>query len=65
VAAFATALVNTPDQLPENLLGRVAHKHASLAIAPELTELGGAAESHEVADEDLDEAHAATAANSS
>jgi nitric oxide dioxygenase len=35
VAAFATALVNTPDHLPENLLARVAHKHASLGIQPE------------------------------
>src|SRR5262245_66059204 len=35
VAAFATALVNTPDQLPENLLSRIAHKHASLGIQPE------------------------------
>ncbi|MEV5776229.1 globin domain-containing protein [Streptomyces antimycoticus] len=35
VAAFASALVNTPDRLPENLLARVAHKHASLGIAPD------------------------------
>ena len=35
VAAFAAALVNTPDQLPENLLARVAHKHASLGIEPD------------------------------
>jgi len=35
VAAFATALVNTPDHLPENLLSRIAHKHASLGIQPE------------------------------
>jgi nitric oxide dioxygenase len=35
VAAFATALVNTPDQLPENLLNRIAHKHASLGIRPD------------------------------
>src|SRR5215469_10956403 len=35
VAAFATALVNTPDHLPENLLARVGHKHASLGIEPE------------------------------
>ena len=34
VAAFASALVNTPDHLPENLLARVAHKHASLGIQP-------------------------------
>jgi len=35
VAAFATALVKTPGHLPENLLARVAHKHASLSIQPE------------------------------
>jgi nitric oxide dioxygenase len=34
VAAFAGALVNTPDHLPEKLLARVAHKHASLGIEP-------------------------------
>jgi nitric oxide dioxygenase len=39
VAAFATALVNNPDQLPENLLARVAHKHASLGIAPDQYQL--------------------------
>ena len=35
VAAFAGALVNTPDRLPEKLLARVAHKHASLGIQPD------------------------------
>jgi nitric oxide dioxygenase len=35
VALFASALVNHPDQLPEHLLQRVAHKHASLGISPE------------------------------
>jgi nitric oxide dioxygenase len=35
VAAFASALVQTPDQLPENLLCRVAHKHASVGVAPD------------------------------
>jgi nitric oxide dioxygenase len=35
VAAFATALVKTPDHLPENLLARIAQKHASLGIQPE------------------------------
>ena len=35
VAAFATALVNTPDRLPENLLSRIAHKHVSLGLRPE------------------------------
>src|SRR3954447_15749704 len=32
VALFASALVSHPDQLPEHLLSRVAHKHASLGI---------------------------------
>ena len=35
------------------------------AVTARLTELGGAAESHEVADEDLEEANAAAAADSS
>jgi nitric oxide dioxygenase len=35
VAAFATALVETPEQLPEQLLSRIAHKHASLGIRPD------------------------------
>ncbi|MDT0352878.1 globin domain-containing protein [Pseudonocardia charpentierae] len=34
VAAFATALVTNPTHLPENLLSRIAHKHASLGISP-------------------------------
>lgn len=34
VAAFASAVVNTPDHLPETLLTRVAHKHVSLGIQP-------------------------------
>jgi nitric oxide dioxygenase len=34
VAMFASALVNHPDQLPEHLLQRIAHKHASLGIRP-------------------------------
>jgi nitric oxide dioxygenase len=34
VALFASALVNHPDHLPEHLLSRVAHKHASLGITP-------------------------------
>ena len=37
----------------------------AVAVMAGLTELGGAAESHEVADEDLEEAHAAAAADSS
>ena len=35
VAMFASALVNNPGHLPEHLLNRVAHKHASLGIKPE------------------------------
>lgn len=35
VAAYASALISTPDHLPENLLARVAHKHASLGIRPD------------------------------
>ena len=36
VAVFASALVKTPEQVPEHLLSRIAHKHASLGIAPPL-----------------------------
>jgi nitric oxide dioxygenase len=32
---FASALVNHPDRLPEHLLSRIAHKHASLGLRPE------------------------------
>jgi nitric oxide dioxygenase len=32
VAGFATALVNTPGRVPEKLLSRIAHRHASLGI---------------------------------
>ena len=35
VAAFATALVKSPEQLPDHLLSRIAHKHASLGIRPD------------------------------
>lgn len=35
VAAFATSLLETPERVPERLLTRIAHKHASLGIAPE------------------------------
>jgi nitric oxide dioxygenase len=35
VAAFATALVNTPEKVPERLLIRIAHKHTSLGLKPE------------------------------
>ncbi|GAB3347760.1 globin domain-containing protein [Modestobacter lapidis] len=34
VAVFASALVKTPEQVPEQLLSRIAHKHASLGITP-------------------------------
>ncbi|HLM04727.1 MAG TPA: globin domain-containing protein [Blastococcus sp.] len=36
VAVFASSLVKVPEQLPDQLLSRIAHKHASLGIAPEL-----------------------------
>jgi nitric oxide dioxygenase len=39
ITAFASALVNTPDQLPEHLLARVGHKHASLGLAPDQYQL--------------------------
>ena len=32
VAAFASSLIETPERVPENLLSRIAHKHASLGI---------------------------------
>jgi nitric oxide dioxygenase len=35
VAAFASFLVRTPEQLPEQLLSRIAHKHASLGLRPD------------------------------
>ncbi|MGY1747328.1 globin domain-containing protein [Blastococcus sp. SYSU D00695] len=35
VAVFASALVEHPDRLPEQLLSRIAHKHASLGLRPE------------------------------
>ena len=35
VATFASALVKTPEQLPDHLLSRIAHKHASLGIRPD------------------------------
>ena len=34
VAMFASALVNNPAHLPEHLLNRIAHKHASLGVTP-------------------------------
>ncbi|MGV9990222.1 globin domain-containing protein [Streptomyces sp. NPDC003374] len=35
IAAFATHLVDHPDQRPDLMLSRIAHKHASLGITPE------------------------------
>lgn len=35
IAAFATHLVQHPDQRPDAMLGRIAHKHASLGVSPE------------------------------
>ncbi|WP_136517793.1 globin domain-containing protein [Cellulomonas telluris] len=35
VAAFAAALLRDPEQLPERLLSRIAHKHASLGLRPD------------------------------
>ncbi|EST23701.1 globin domain-containing protein [Streptomyces roseochromogenus] len=35
IAAFATHLLDHPDTRPDALLGRIAHKHASLGVAPE------------------------------
>jgi len=34
VAVFASSLLQVPEQLPEHLLNRIAHKHASLGITP-------------------------------
>ncbi|WP_431772396.1 globin domain-containing protein [Streptomyces cucumeris] len=34
LAAFATALVEQPGVRPDAMLGRIAHKHASLAVTP-------------------------------
>ena len=46
-------------------VGVLAPAAEAVAVLAGLTELGGAAESYEVAEEDLEEAHAAAAANSS
>ncbi|MEU9448066.1 globin domain-containing protein [Streptomyces sp. NPDC048277] len=35
IAAFAARLLDHPDQRPDAMLGRIAHKHASLGVAPE------------------------------
>ncbi|WP_406290850.1 globin domain-containing protein [Streptomyces sp. NBC_00209] len=34
IAAFATQLVEQPDTRPDVMLGRIAHKHASLGVTP-------------------------------
>ncbi|MFD4502510.1 globin domain-containing protein [Streptomyces sp. NPDC058457] len=39
VAAFATHLLDHPDQRPDALLSRIAHKHASLGVTPEQYEV--------------------------
>ncbi|MFF5184749.1 globin domain-containing protein [Streptomyces sp. NPDC000345] len=39
IAAFATHLVEHPDARPDAMLSRIAHKHASLGIAPEQYEV--------------------------
>ncbi|RPE44478.1 nitric oxide dioxygenase [Streptomyces sp. Ag109_O5-1] len=35
IVAFATQLLDHPDRRPDAMLGRIAHKHASLGVAPE------------------------------
>ncbi|MFJ4947523.1 globin domain-containing protein [Streptomyces sp. NPDC088760] len=35
IATFATHLLDHPDQRPDAMLARIAHKHASLGVAPE------------------------------
>ncbi|MCH6471736.1 globin domain-containing protein [Sinomonas terrae] len=39
IAAFATHLVQNPGTLPEAVLARIAHKHASLGITPDMYEI--------------------------
>ncbi|MFF4584341.1 globin domain-containing protein [Streptomyces sp. NPDC001388] len=39
IAAFATHLVEHPDTRPDAMLSRIAHKHASLGVAPEQYEV--------------------------
>ncbi|MFH8803516.1 globin domain-containing protein [Streptomyces sp. NPDC017936] len=39
IAAFATHLVERPDVRPDAMLARIAHKHASLGVAPEQYEV--------------------------
>ncbi|WP_225827851.1 globin domain-containing protein [Streptomyces naphthomycinicus] len=35
IAAFAVHLLDHPEQRPDAMLGRIAHKHASLGVSPE------------------------------
>ncbi|MGF9660391.1 FAD-binding oxidoreductase [Arthrobacter crystallopoietes] len=35
IAAFATTLIENPDDLPDHLLSRIAHKHVSLGLRPD------------------------------
>ncbi|MBB2912499.1 nitric oxide dioxygenase [Streptosporangium becharense] len=35
IAAFASMLINRPDERPDALLSRIAHKHASLGVTPD------------------------------
>jgi nitric oxide dioxygenase len=39
IAAFASALVSHPDQRPDTMLARIAHKHASLGITRDQYEI--------------------------
>jgi nitric oxide dioxygenase len=39
IAAFASALVSHPDQRPDRMLARIAHKHASLGITRDQYEI--------------------------
>lgn len=39
VAAFATMLISNPGQLPEALLSRISHKHASLGVSADQYEV--------------------------
>ncbi|MFF3905121.1 globin domain-containing protein [Streptomyces sp. NPDC001848] len=39
IAAFATQLLEHPDERPDVMLGRIAHKHASLGVTPEQYEV--------------------------
>lgn len=39
VAAFASYLVNKPDELPDHLLSRISHKHVSLGLRPDQYEI--------------------------